>query len=51
MTLVSQEYLGISEKKWAQNNSIDKKQLENVITDILNGGNFGKTAETSARRI
>ena len=51
MTLVSQEYLGISEKKWAQNNSIDKKQLENVITDILNGGNFGKKDMNRYREI
>ncbi len=51
MTLVSQEYLGISEKQWAQNNSIDKKQLENVITDILNGGNFGKKDMNRYREI
>ena len=42
---------GISEKKWAQNNSIDKKQLENVITDILNGGNFGKKDMNRYREI
>ena len=51
MTLVSQEYLGISEKKWAQNHLIDKKQLENVITDILNGGNFGKKDMNRYREI
>ena len=42
MTLVSIRYLGIDEKEWAHNEQIDEAQLENVITDILSGGNFGK---------
>lgn len=41
ITLVSQHYLGTKPKKWAQNDRIDHAQLEAVMSDILNGGNFG----------
>lgn len=42
MTLVSERYLGVSQKEWAQNEEIDGTLLEELMTDILNGGNFGK---------
>lgn len=51
MTLTSQQYLGISHKEWAQNETIDKEHLENVMTDILNGGNFGKKDSNRYREI
>ena len=42
LTLVSEKYLGIDRNAWAQNPEIDGEQLENLMSDILNGGNFGK---------
>ena len=42
LTLVSEKYLGIDRNAWAQNPDIDGEQLENLMSDILNGGNFGK---------
>jgi len=42
LTLVSEKYLGMSHKEWAQNPDVTEEQLEAVMEDILNGGNFGK---------
>ena len=42
ITLVCVRYLGIEEKVWTHNDQIDEKYLENVMNDILSGGNFGK---------
>lgn len=42
MTLTSEKYLGISKKDWAHGCSADGELLEDVISDILSGGNFGK---------
>ena len=42
MTAVSEKYLGIKHKHWAENAQIDDDFLQGVIEDILNGGNFGK---------
>ena len=42
MTLVSQRYLGVDHKEWAENPEVTEEQLEEVITDIMDGGNFGK---------
>ena len=42
LTLVSERYLGMSHKEWAQNPDVTEEQLEAVMEDILNGGNFGK---------
>ena len=41
MTAVSEKYLGIEHKHWTENSEIDSNLLEDVIDDILNGGNFG----------
>ena len=51
LTLTSEKYLGASHKKWAENGGIDGAQLEDFITDILNGGNFGKKDMNRYREI
>lgn len=42
MTLASERYLGSAPRSWARNDSVTDEQLEEIMTDILNGGNFGK---------
>ena len=42
MTATSEKYLGIEHKEWIESAELDDDLLEDVITDILNGGNFGK---------
>lgn len=42
LTLVSERYLGLVHKEWAQNPDVTEEQLEALMEDILNGGNFGK---------
>jgi hypothetical protein len=42
MTATSEKYLRIEHKEWIESAELDDDLLEDVITDILNGGNFGK---------
>lgn len=42
MTATSEKYLGIEHKEWIESAELDDALLEDVITNILNGGNFGK---------
>ena len=42
MTAMSEKYLRIEHKQWIESAELDDDLLEDVITDILNGGNFGK---------
>ena len=42
MTAMSEKYLRIEHKEWIESAELDDDLLEDVITDILNGGNFGK---------
>ena len=51
MTAVSEKYLGADHKKWAENPDLEGNYLEGVITDILNGGNFGKKDMNRYREI
>ncbi len=51
LTLTSEKYLGTSHREWAENSEIDDAQLEDFITDILNGGNFGKKDVNRYREI
>ena len=51
LTLVSERYLGMSEKAWARNPEITDGLLEEFIIDILNGGNFGKKDMNRYREI
>jgi hypothetical protein len=51
MTLVSEKYLGISKKVWAQNCDAGGDLIEDVIADILSGGNFGKKDMNRYREI
>lgn len=51
MTLVSEKYLGISHKAWSENSETDAQQLEEIMTDILDGGNFGKKDANRYREI
>ena len=51
LTLVSEKYLGIARKAWAQNPEITDEQLEAVMEDILTGGNFGKKDMNRYREI
>lgn len=39
LTVVSEKYLGCDPKDWA--GTADRNLLEGIVTDILNGGNFG----------
>lgn len=51
MTAVSEKYLGINHRQWAENTDIDDDLLYGVITDIMNGGNFGKKDANRYREI
>ncbi len=51
MTLCAEKYLGIRHKEWAQNSSVSDAQLEDVMEDILGGGNFGKKDMNRYREI
>ncbi len=51
LALVSQRYLGMPEKEWAENPKITDELLDEFITDILNGGNFGKKDMNRYREI
>lgn len=51
LTLTSEKYLGTSHREWSENSEIDDAQLEDFITDILNGGNFGKKDVNRYREI
>ena len=51
MTAVSEKYLGSDHKQWAENPDLEGNYLEGVITDILNGGNFGKKDMNRYREI
>ncbi|MBQ1815490.1 MAG: nucleotidyltransferase family protein, partial [Ruminococcus sp.] len=51
MTLVSERYLGIGKKSWAQDPDVGGDQLDALITDILDGGNFGKKDMNRYREI
>lgn len=42
LTLVSERHLGITRSEWAQDPDITDEQLDEVIEDILSGGNFGR---------
>lgn len=39
LTLCCERYLGIDKKQWA--GEAEESLIENIITDIMNGGNFG----------
>lgn len=41
MTLIGIKYLGTDDREWAHNSEINDAQLDEVLTDILDGGNFG----------
>lgn len=49
LTLVSVKYLGLPEQSWA--GTADDSILEQLITDILDGGNFGKKDDDRYRQI
>lgn len=49
LTLVSMKYLGLPEQSWA--GTADDTILEQLITDILDGGNFGKKDDDRYRQI
>lgn len=49
LTLVSMKYLGLPEQSWA--GTADDAVLEQLITDILDGGNFGKKDGDRYRQI
>ncbi len=51
MTAVSEKYLGIKHKNWAENPRIDDELLSAIIEDILSGGNFGKKDMNRYREI
>lgn len=51
MTCVSERYIGIEHKQWAENTEFDDNLLYGVITDIMNGGNFGKKDANRYREI
>ncbi len=51
MTAVSEKYLGADHKQWAENPDLESHYLEEVVTDILNGGNFGKKDMNRYREI
>lgn len=49
LTLTSTKYLGLPEQSWA--GTADDSILEQLITDILDGGNFGKKDDDRYRQI
>lgn len=49
LTLVSVKYLGLPEQSWA--GTADDSILEQLITDILDGGNFGTKDDDRYRQI
>ena len=51
LTLVSEKYLGISHKAWADNAEISEQLIKEVMEDILRGGNFGKKDMNRYREI
>lgn len=42
VTSACEKYLGIAHKPWAENREFGEETLEELIGDILSGGNFGK---------
>ena len=51
MTCVSEKYLGVGHKRWAENKEINDELLRGVIADIMSGGNFGKKDANRYREI
>ncbi len=51
LTLVSEKYLGLRHYGWAQNPEITDELLENLMSDILSGGNFGNKDNNRYREI
>lgn len=51
MTLVCEKYLSAPKREWAENSEINEEQLNDIIDDILTGGNFGKKDENRYREI
>lgn len=51
MTLLCEKYLGSPKKEWAQNKIITSELLEQMMKDILIGGNFGKKDGNRQREI
>ena len=51
LTLVSEKYLGINKKEWAQNPHITDEYIENLMDDIMSGGNFGRKDMNRYREI
>lgn len=51
MTLVCEKYLGTPKRKWAENPEIDESLIDDVMLDILSGGNFGKKDGNRQREI
>ena len=51
LTMVCERHLGIAQMDWAQCESVTDGQLDAVMEDILNGGNFGKKDMNRYREI
>ncbi len=51
LTLLSEKYLRLKAQAWAKNAEISDRQLDDLMVDILNGGNFGKKDMNRYREI
>jgi hypothetical protein len=51
LTLISEKYLGIAHKSWTESESITEEQIDDIMEDILSGGNFGKKDMNRYREI
>ena len=51
LTAVSEKYLGIARNDWAHGSDITDGLLDNVMEDIISGGNFGKKDMNRYREI
>ncbi len=51
LTLISEKYFGIAHKSWAESESITEDQIDDIMEDILSGGNFGKKDMNRYREI
>ena len=51
MTLLCEKYLGVPKRQWAKSCNVSDIELEELMLDILAGGNFGKKDENRYREI
>ncbi len=51
MTLLCEKYLGAPMRDWAHDCDVNDSELENLMLDILSGGNFGKKDKNRYREI